>query len=262
MGTFRNKVGSRRVAHWDHAHGVPGCARAPAGSAVVSRLRDLPQDRGSTRTDVADSCRVHSSTSHIRGLRHASKLLISKRSHIAVFDPQSLNRRVLAVGLPGFAVVRGRPAGHFPAMTRGHGHGRPAARGAPARPRAGGLSYESWACCRQLRQSQQRCGSPPDRGQEVLGVLAFEPFCQAEVPASMAVLACDHFCRASSLGGTSISLTQRRVAATRCPPPMAKPTRAISAPAPSKTAPVISGADSNCGPFCASLTAPSFFLFP
>src|SRR5487761_229898 len=34
MGTFRNKVGSRRVAHWDHAHGVPGCARAPAGSAV------------------------------------------------------------------------------------------------------------------------------------------------------------------------------------------------------------------------------------
>ncbi|MCW2891233.1 MAG: hypothetical protein JWO75_722, partial [Actinomycetia bacterium] len=41
------------------------------------------------------------------------------------------------------------------------------------------------------------------RGQEWLGVLALEPFCQAEVPAAAAVLACAHFCRASSLGGTS-----------------------------------------------------------
>src|SRR5487761_871175 len=73
--------------------GVRGHPRAApceaTARAVVSRLRDLPQDRGSTRTDVPDSCRVHSSTSHIRGLRHASKLLISKRSQSDVFDPQS-----------------------------------------------------------------------------------------------------------------------------------------------------------------------------
>ena len=59
----------------------------------------------------------------------------SSGADIAHFDPQSLNGRVLPVDLPGFAVVRGRPAGHFPAMTRDHGPGRPAARGAPARPR-------------------------------------------------------------------------------------------------------------------------------
>src|SRR5487761_126775 len=78
--------------------GVRGHPRAApceaTARAVVSRLRDLPQDRGSTRTDVPDSCRVHSSTSHIRGLRHASKLLISKRSHIAPYVTQSYYRPV------------------------------------------------------------------------------------------------------------------------------------------------------------------------
>src|SRR5487761_875087 len=133
--------------------GVRGHPRAApceaTARAVVSRLRDLPQDRGSTRTDVPDSCRVHSSTSHIRGLRHASKLLISKRSHIANFDPQSLNRHVPAVGLPGFAVVWGRPAGCWhrddprsrPRAARGPGApapGGPRPGGAPAQPRAGG----------------------------------------------------------------------------------------------------------------------------
>ena len=76
--------------------GVRGHQRAApceaTARAVVSRRRDLPQDSGSTRTDVPDSCRVHSCTSHIRGLRHASKLLILKRSHIAAHDPQSLRR--------------------------------------------------------------------------------------------------------------------------------------------------------------------------
>src|SRR5487761_304671 len=110
--------------------GVRGHPRAApceaTARAVVSRLRDLPQDRGSTRTDVPDSCRVHSSTSHIRGLRHASKLLISKRSHIANFDPQSLNGRVLAVGLSGFAGSGGGLGGAVTAMTRSHGPRAPA----------------------------------------------------------------------------------------------------------------------------------------
>src|SRR5487761_409267 len=109
--------------------GVRGHPRAApceaTARAVVSRLRDLPQDRGSTRTDVADSCRVHSSTSHTRGLRHASKLLISKRSHIANFDPQSRNSPVMVVGLFCFVPVRRRTAGYFPAMTRGHDPGGP-----------------------------------------------------------------------------------------------------------------------------------------
>ena len=48
-------------------------------------------------------------------------------------------------------------------------------------------------------------------------MLALEPFCQAEVPGGAAVLACAHFCRASSLGGTSISLTQRSVARDQVP---------------------------------------------
>src|SRR5487761_872384 len=95
--------------------GVRGHPRAApceaTARAVVSRLRDLPQDRGSTRTDVADSCRVHSSTSHIRGLRHASKLLISKRSLSAAYDPQSSSRPARGTGKPGHNRRTGRPPG-------------------------------------------------------------------------------------------------------------------------------------------------------
>ena len=65
------------------SHGAArGCPRTPWNSMSMIPVRDTP--------------RTH---------------LVPKRSHIANFDPQSLNRRVLAVGLPGFAVVRGRPAG-------------------------------------------------------------------------------------------------------------------------------------------------------
>src|SRR5487761_919106 len=95
--------------------GVRGHPRAApceaTARAVVSRLRDLPQDRGSTRTDVPDSCRVHSSTSHIRGLRHASKLLISKRSLSAAYDPQSSNQPARGTGKPGHNRRTSRPPG-------------------------------------------------------------------------------------------------------------------------------------------------------
>jgi hypothetical protein len=83
--------------------GVRGHQRAApcavAARAVVPQPRDLPQDRGSTRTDVPDSHRVHSSTSHIRGLRHASKLLILKRSHIRAL--RHARTHLLALWHPG-----------------------------------------------------------------------------------------------------------------------------------------------------------------
>jgi hypothetical protein len=85
-------------------------------------------------------------------------------------------------------------------------------------------------------------------GQESRVTSAREPFCQADAPAETADLAWAHFSLASSLGGTSISLAQRRVAATRWPPPTARPAMTIRVPAPTMLALVISGAAWNCGP--------------
>ena len=75
------------------------------------------------------------------------------------------------------------------------------------------------------------------------------PFCQAVAPADIAARACVHFSRASSLGGTSISLIHWRVADSRYPPPTARPAKAISVPPQTIAALVISGAVLNCGPF-------------
>jgi hypothetical protein len=61
----------------------------------------------------------------------------SPGADIATFDPQSRNSLVTVVGLFCFMPVRPRSAGCSPAMTRGHGPRRPAARRGPARLRAG-----------------------------------------------------------------------------------------------------------------------------
>ena len=91
------------------------------------------------------------------------------------------------------------------------------------------------------------------------------PSCQAVAPAAIAARACVHFSRASSLGGTSISLIHWRVADIRYPPPTARPTKAISVPPPTIAALVISGAVLNCGPFVRFsplLMDPSFGVQP
>jgi hypothetical protein len=101
-------------------------------------------------------------------------------------------------------------------------------------------------------------------GQESLaGVAGGGPFCQAAVPAATAVLAWAHFCLASSLGGTSISLTHWRMAVSRCVLPKASPARATKVPTPTSAALVIRGPALNCGPllpfspFSPLLMAPS-----
>jgi hypothetical protein len=88
-----------------------------------------------------------------------------------------------------------------------------------------------------------------------------DPFCQACAPADIAALAWVHFILASSLGGTLISLTHRRVADSRWPPPMARPASTIMVPPPTITALVIRVAAWNCGPLLRSspsLIASSF----
>lgn len=99
-------------------------------------------------------------------------------------------------------------------------------------------------------------------GQVSLGILVRDPFCQAEAPAATAALVWAHFSLASSLGGTSISLTHRRVAHTRCPLPTARPARTIKVPVPTMTALVISAPALICGPllrFSLLPMAPSLF---
>src|SRR5580704_16220230 len=104
---------------------------------------------------------------------------------------------------------------------------------------------------------------PPGKGHEPAAGPAGGPFCQAPAPAAAAALACAHFSRASSLGGTSISSTQRRVAASRWAPPTARPARASMTPPPMSAAPVISGPDLSWRPLvllCVSVMAPSSAL--
>src|SRR5258706_4300506 len=73
--------------------------------------------------------------------------------------------------------------------------------------------------------ARDRRSSPARARHETLAWLSAGAFCQAPAPAVLAAaaaaLACASFCLASSLGGTSISLTHCRSADSKWKPPIA-----------------------------------------